>query len=74
MCNNCYHIKGRGKKAWKCNHSDKFNYAHGLCQNCYQSQYCKTKKVSGESSTDKVGNSRNSNSENSQNNDLNTEN
>jgi hypothetical protein len=41
MCNNCYHSRGRKKRAWKCQHKEKFHYAHGLCQNCYQYNYCK---------------------------------
>lgn len=39
MCSNCYHIKGRAKRAWKCDHIHKAHYAKGLCQNCYQISY-----------------------------------
>lgn len=39
MCRNCYHSKGRLKKAWKCEHKDTRLYAKGLCQNCYYSSY-----------------------------------
>lgn len=39
MCSNCYHIKGRAKRAWKCEHTLKAHYAKGLCQNCYQINY-----------------------------------
>ncbi len=45
MCNNCYHSRGRAKRAWNCSHSDKFHYAFGLCQNCYQIKYCKKRKT-----------------------------
>jgi hypothetical protein len=38
MCFNCYHSKGRNKKAWKCEHSDKLHYALGLCRACYVSR------------------------------------
>jgi hypothetical protein len=41
MCSNCYHIKGRGKRAWKCEHKEKQHYALGICQNCYQTKYTK---------------------------------
>ena len=43
MCNNCYHSKGRKKKAWICEHQDKSHYALGYCQNCYQTLYLKVK-------------------------------
>jgi hypothetical protein len=46
MCNNCYHSKGRAKRAWNCKHTDKFHYSFGLCQNCYQIKYCKKRRVS----------------------------
>ncbi len=39
MCSNCYHIKGREKRAWRCEHTQKSHYAKGLCQNCYQINY-----------------------------------
>jgi hypothetical protein len=42
MCYNCYHSKGRDKKAWKCIHNNKMHYAKGLCLNCYHSIYKKT--------------------------------
>ena len=41
MCSNCYHSRGRDKKAWKCPHKDKIHYALGVCQNCYQTNYAK---------------------------------
>ncbi len=51
MCSNCYHIKGREKRAWKCEHSQKAHYAKGLCQNCYQIGYSNdiknSKKING---------------------------
>ena len=43
MCDNCYHCRGRKKRPWNCVHQDKFHYALGLCQNCYQKWYCKSK-------------------------------
>jgi hypothetical protein len=43
MCYNCYHRKGRDKKAWKCEHPDKNHYALGFCQNCYHTIYKKNK-------------------------------
>jgi hypothetical protein len=46
MCNNCYHSRGRAKKAWNCKHTDKFHYSFGLCQNCYQVKYCKKRRIS----------------------------
>ena len=46
MCNNCYHSKGRGKKAWKCPHKTKTHYALGICQNCYQADYTKVSSIS----------------------------
>ncbi len=39
MCYNCYHSKGRDKKAWNCEHGNKMHYARGLCLNCYHSHY-----------------------------------
>lgn len=44
MCNNCYHLLGRDKKAWKCEHTNKTLYALGVCQNCYQNTYMKKLK------------------------------
>jgi len=52
MCNNCYHSKGRNKKAWKCSHTHKPHYALGVCQTCYQLKYAnKTKKVEEDNKT-----------------------
>lgn len=49
MCNNCYHLIGRNKKAWKCSHTNKSHYALGVCQNCYQARYVnKTRKIDTE--------------------------
>jgi hypothetical protein len=31
MCINCYHRRGRTKKAWMCIHSEKLHYSKGLC-------------------------------------------
>jgi len=51
MCINCYHRRGRTKKAWACSHKDRLHYSKGLCQNCYLAKYyrkrkaAKTKKV-----------------------------
>jgi hypothetical protein len=44
MCINCYHRRGRTKKAWACQHSEKLHYSKGLCQNCYLSRYYRTRK------------------------------
>ena len=44
MCKNCYHSKGRQKKATTCEHSDRTLYAKGLCKNCYLSIYHKKKR------------------------------
>lgn len=44
MCKNCYHTKGRTKKAHKCPHSDRPLYAKGICKNCYLSVYHKSKR------------------------------
>lgn len=41
MCKNCYHAKGRTKKASKCEHSDRVMYSKGVCKNCYLSTYHK---------------------------------
>lgn len=46
MCINCYHRRGRTKKAWDCPHSDKLHYSKGLCQNCYLAKYYQAKKGS----------------------------
>ena len=46
MCSNCYHSRGRNKKAWKCEHKQKAHYALGICQNCYQTLYSHSKKTS----------------------------
>lgn len=43
MCDNCYHAKGRFKKAWKCVHKNKAHFAKGVCQNCYQIIYFRQK-------------------------------
>lgn len=45
MCKNCYHAKGRTKKASLCPHNDRVLYAKGVCKNCYLSSYHKVKKV-----------------------------
>jgi hypothetical protein len=44
MCKNCYHAKGRTKKATKCPHYDRPLYAKGICKNCYLSTYHKGKR------------------------------
>lgn len=44
MCQNCYHAKGRTKKATKCEHADRPLYAKGICKNCYLSIYHKKKR------------------------------
>ncbi len=46
MCQNCYHSKGRTKKAFKCEHSERSLYAKGICKNCYLSIYHKKKRSS----------------------------
>lgn len=45
MCKNCYHLKGRKKKAGTCGHEDRVLYAKGMCKNCYLSKYHKKKRV-----------------------------
>jgi hypothetical protein len=45
MCKNCYHLKGRIKLADKCKHTDRANYAHGVCKNCYLSQYHRERRA-----------------------------
>jgi hypothetical protein len=45
MCKNCYHAKGRTKKAHLCKHSDRTLYARGVCKNCYLSLYHKEKRL-----------------------------
>lgn len=45
MCKNCYHAKGRTKKAMECNHHDRPLYAKGVCKNCYLSIYHKDKRL-----------------------------
>lgn len=59
MCNNCYHILGRNKKAWKCDHGDRPHYALGICQTCYQYKYSKIRnrssiKIKPENSNDNM--------------------
>jgi hypothetical protein len=44
MCKNCYHAKGRTKKASLCPHKDRTLYAKGVCKNCYLSSYHKIKR------------------------------
>ena len=44
MCKNCYHQKGRAKKAHACQHTDSLLYAKGLCKRCYLSTYHRSKK------------------------------
>lgn len=44
MCINCYHRRGRTKKAWACIHREKLHYSKGLCQNCYLSRYYRQRK------------------------------
>ena len=44
MCINCYHRKGRTKKAWACSHKDRLHYSKGLCQNCYLAKYYRKRK------------------------------
>lgn len=38
MCDQCYHLHGRNKRADRCEHTDKCSYARGMCVNCYQRQ------------------------------------
>ena len=45
MCKNCYHARGRTKKAFNCDHSERVLYAKGLCKNCYLSIYHKHKRM-----------------------------
>ena len=44
MCRNCYHSKGRNKKATKCGHEARAMYAKGICRACYLRRYHKSKK------------------------------
>ena len=37
MCNYCYHVYGRNKKANNCPHQNKLVYAKGMCHRCYNS-------------------------------------
>lgn len=39
MCKNCYHSKGRIKKAELCEHKDRKLYARGVCKACYLRDY-----------------------------------
>ena len=39
MCHNCYHRRGKTKKAWACPHTHKSHYSGGMCQNCYLAKY-----------------------------------
>jgi hypothetical protein len=42
MCRNCYHQKGRAKKATKCDHNNRPLYAKGVCKACYLNfHYCR---------------------------------
>lgn len=52
MCKNCYHAKGRTKKAHLCGHNDRTLYAKGVCKNCYLSSYHKEKKFTGKDSNE----------------------
>lgn len=45
MCKNCYHAKGRTKKAIECEHKDRVLYAKGICKNCYLSVYHKERRM-----------------------------
>jgi hypothetical protein len=45
MCKNCYHAKGRTKKAYLCKHNERTLYAKGVCKNCYLSSYHRVKRV-----------------------------
>ena len=45
MCINCYHRRGRTKKAWACSHDDRLHYSKGLCQNCYLAKYYRNRKA-----------------------------
>ena len=43
MCVNCYHRRGRTKKAWNCPHTKKTHYSKGLCKYCYLASYYKSR-------------------------------
>ena len=45
MCVNCYHRRGRTKKAWACEHVRKTHYSKGLCKYCYLNAYYKHRTV-----------------------------
>ena len=47
MCANCYHRRGRSKKAWACPHPRKTHYSKGLCKYCYLSNYYKSRTAKG---------------------------
>ena len=54
MCVNCYHRRGRTKKAWNCPHTRKTHYSKGLCKYCYLASYYKsrtTKRPAGYSNS-----------------------
>jgi len=52
MCKNCYHAKGRTKRAHLCPHKERVLYAKGVCKNCYLSSYHKTKRFGGKDSNE----------------------
>ena len=56
MCNYCYHVYGRNKKASVCPHKDQLVYAKGRCHKCYNASFIKKAALSKRSamSTDKT--------------------
>jgi hypothetical protein len=68
MCYNCYHRKGREKKAWLCSHKNKNHYARGYCNNCYHLEY---KQVNPEAIKNASKNARNKKKIKFEQNDLN---
>jgi hypothetical protein len=45
MCHNCYHRRGKSKKAYACGHLEKAHYSAGMCQNCYLAAYYQKRKL-----------------------------
>ena len=63
MCKNCYHRRGREKKADKCPHTDKAHYSKGLCQNCYLADNYLKRKAKGKVPAKKAGKAKQSDAE-----------
>ena len=57
MCHNCYHRRGKTKKAFACEHKDKSHYSNGMCQNCYLAKYYLKRKTKADEKEDMSGQS-----------------